>query len=162
MNECRRHSPFFSSSLSEVETEKDHRIHCAGNVKYFLMMTMVMMMTTTMMMIELHYYMVLRSSSSLSLHFLQINIAWLSLKSSNNHHHNQEEPYVMLKPSGMFMTGNDRFHGYLVDLLNKISNYLGFNHEIRLSRDGKYGELMDGVWDGSIGEVLSEVDCLCP
>ena len=70
----------------------------------------------------------------------------------------QEEPYVMLKPRSHFMMGSERYEGYLVDILQRLAVSVGFELEIRLSRDGKTGELnSDGRWDGMIGEVISAV-----
>ncbi|ESN94502.1 hypothetical protein HELRODRAFT_189414 [Helobdella robusta] len=69
-----------------------------------------------------------------------------------------EEPYMMLKQNSQFATGNDRFEGYLADLMRNLATKLNENYELRLSRDGSYGLLNEeGTWTGSVGEVLSEV-----
>lgn len=46
--------------------------------------------------------------------------------------------------------------GLMVDLLGLIQNNLGFNYELYLVPDGKYGAVDDstGRWNGMIGEVL--------
>ena len=46
--------------------------------------------------------------------------------------------------------------GLMVDLLGLIQNKLGFNYELYLVPDGKYGAIDDatGHWNGMIGEVL--------
>ena len=46
--------------------------------------------------------------------------------------------------------------GLMVDLLGLIQNKLGFNYELYLVPDGKYGAIDDstGRWNGMIGEVL--------
>ena len=65
---------------------------------------------------------------------------------------------MSLKKDGAFLTGNDRFEGYLADMLSRLSVGLDFDYEIRLSRDGKYGDQDElGNWDGMIGEVLRGV-----
>jgi Ligated ion channel L-glutamate- and glycine-binding site len=70
----------------------------------------------------------------------------------------QEEPYVMMKPSAGFFIGNDRFEGFLVDVLRLVADAAGFDYEICLSTDGRYGDIsVDGRWDGIIGEVVRRV-----
>jgi ABC-type amino acid transport substrate-binding protein len=66
-----------------------------------------------------------------------------------------EEPYMMMKERSAFLAGNDRFEGYLADILQRLATSVGFEYETRLCRDGKYGEPVgpDGAWDGMIGEV---------
>ena len=46
--------------------------------------------------------------------------------------------------------------GLMVDLLGLLQNKLGFNYELYLVPDGKYGAIDDstGRWNGMIGEVL--------
>ncbi|XP_046377034.2 glutamate receptor 1-like [Haliotis rufescens] len=56
-------------------------------------------------------------------------------------------PYVMKKHGG-------GYKGFLVDLLNKISEQAGFKYNIQLAKDGNYGSLVDGRWNGMIGEVV--------
>ena len=66
----------------------------------------------------------------------------------------QDPPYLTLKPDGAFLAGNDRFEGYLADILRLLATSVGFGYEIRLSRDAKHGDMhVDGVWDGMIGDV---------
>lgn len=55
--------------------------------------------------------------------------------------------------------GNARYEGFCVDLLTKLSEYLGFDFELYVVSDGKYGEQIDetsGKWDGMIGELLNK------
>ncbi|XP_071489708.1 glutamate receptor 3-like [Diadema antillarum] len=56
-------------------------------------------------------------------------------------------------------TGNDRYEGYIMDLLSRIkSNMRGidFDYEVELVPDGKYGnkDVFSQEWDGMIGEVV--------
>lgn len=71
---------------------------------------------------------------------------------------------MMLKERQPFLAGNDRFEGYLADILLRLSLTVGFDYEIRLVRDGQYGMLGPmGYWDGMIGEVhrgVSHTTCL--
>ena len=46
------------------------------------------------------------------------------------------------------------YEGYIPDLLQMISERLGFEYEIYLSPDGKYGSIdTNGEWNGMIKEV---------
>ena len=56
-------------------------------------------------------------------------------------------------------TGNDRYEGYNVDLVESIAQILGFNYTIRIVEDGKYGSYDKATdsWNGMIGELLSQV-----
>ncbi|CAG2162366.1 unnamed protein product [Oppiella nova] len=72
------------------------------------------------------------------------------------------EPYLMEKswaPGGI-PTGNDRYEGYCKDLTDRLADLLGFQYELRLVNDSKYGQMDKyGVWDGMIGELVRrEVD----
>lgn len=69
---------------------------------------------------------------------------------------------MMLKANSPFLAGNERFEGFLADILRQLSITVGFQYEIRLARDGKHGDMQsNGLWDGTIGEVLSGV-CIGP
>ncbi|XP_072167155.1 glutamate receptor 1-like [Diadema setosum] len=56
-------------------------------------------------------------------------------------------------------TGNDRYDGYIMDLLSRIKAYMrgiDFEYEVELVPDGKYGHKSkySKEWDGMIGEVI--------
>jgi len=40
---------------------------------------------------------------------------------------------------GQNLTGNDKFEGYCVDLMERLSKSLNITYEIRLVKDGKFG-----------------------
>ena len=65
-------------------------------------------------------------------------------KQMNTNRSNTEELYVFC------------VSGLMVDLLGLIQNKLGFNYDLYLVPDGKYGAIDDstGRWNGMIGEVL--------
>ncbi|KAG9493299.1 hypothetical protein GDO78_001285 [Eleutherodactylus coqui] len=67
-----------------------------------------------------------------------------------------EEPYVMFKKSDKPLYGKERFEGYCIDLLQKLSEILGFKYEIRLVEDGKYGVKEDTTqqWNGMVRELM--------
>ena len=65
---------------------------------------------------------------------------------------------MMMKENAAFFTGNDRFEGYVADILRRVAASLRFDYEICLSTDGTYGEQnADGRWNGIIGEVVRGV-----
>jgi len=54
--------------------------------------------------------------------------------------------------------GNNRYEGYCADLAKAICRELGINYELRLVKDGKYGEKMsNGTWNGMVGELTRKV-----
>lgn len=66
------------------------------------------------------------------------------------------EPYMTLRKEGTFLAGNDRFEGYLADIVAQISSLINLKYEIRIARDGMAGRLSsNGTWDGMLGEVIS-------
>ncbi|XP_077977877.1 glutamate receptor ionotropic, kainate 2-like [Glandiceps talaboti] len=68
-----------------------------------------------------------------------------------------ENPYVMevASENGEILAGNDRYKGFCVDLLAEIANILGFEYELKLVPDGKYGALVDGKWNGMVGQLIA-------
>ncbi|XP_015783422.1 glutamate receptor ionotropic, kainate 2 [Tetranychus urticae] len=53
------------------------------------------------------------------------------------------------------LTGNDRFEGYCIDLMNEIAKRLQFKYVIRLVEDRAYGRRNEkGEWNGMIRELI--------
>ena len=46
---------------------------------------------------------------------------------------------MIRKKEGLNFTGNDRYLGYCVDLMERISKILNITYELRLVKDGKFG-----------------------
>lgn len=68
----------------------------------------------------------------------------------------QEEPFVMVSEN--VLGKPKKYQGYSIDVLDALSNYLGFKYEIYVAPDHKYGSLQpDGQWNGLIGELVSKV-----
>ena len=73
----------------------------------------------------------------------------------------------MAKKSEQALLGNDRFEGFCVDLLGEIAKEVGFQYEIRLVPDGKYGapDPDTGIWNGMVKQLLDRVrifsTCIC-
>jgi len=73
------------------------------------------------------------------------------------------EPWLMLKSDASNRLGNDRFEGYIVDLLKELSEKLQCQFYVKLSSDGRYGTYDNATnsWTGMIGEVMSgDVDLI--
>ena len=59
---------------------------------------------------------------------------------------------------GRELRGNDRYEGYCADLAFKIAEIVGFQYELSLVGDKKYGAKMtDGKWNGMVGELTDKV-----
>lgn len=61
--------------------------------------------------------------------------------------------------SGNNYTGNKRFYGFCVDILESISREVGFDYLIDLVPDGKYGakHYPTGKWNGMVYELMQHV-----
>ena len=59
--------------------------------------------------------------------------------------------------------GDQEFEGLCIDLLNKLSDKMGFHYTIRLIEDGQYGgRLEDGSWTGLIRDLIEHVGHTIP
>lgn len=47
----------------------------------------------------------------------------------------------MLKDTSAGLTGNDRYEGFGIDIIDELSKLYGFNYEYIEQADGVYGEL---------------------
>ncbi|XP_074650207.1 glutamate receptor ionotropic, kainate 3-like [Tubulanus polymorphus] len=66
-----------------------------------------------------------------------------------------EPPFVDFVPGYENLTGNARFQGYSIDLLNEIAKLLNFKYELYLVEDGQFGiKTASGEWNGIVGELL--------
>ena len=63
---------------------------------------------------------------------------------------------IVKDPAG---EGNDNYEGFMIELLQKISEKAGFSYRIELVPDGKYGveQGTSGQWNGMIGQVMERV-----
>lgn len=64
---------------------------------------------------------------------------------------------------GVVLTGNDRYEGYSVDLIDAISKILGFSYRFELTPDNKYGSYSKTTkkWDGLVKQLLDRVRRNC-
>ena len=61
----------------------------------------------------------------------------------------QNEPFVFLKNDSVNRIGNDQYQGFLIDLLENVSDRTTFEFVLKLQEDGRYGmQLDDGNWNG--------------
>lgn len=64
------------------------------------------------------------------------------------------------KPAeGEYLKGNDRFEGFIKDLLDGISKVLHLKYELSLANDSRYGNYDEKTreWNGLIKEILDRV-----
>ncbi|KAH8385421.1 hypothetical protein KR009_001755, partial [Drosophila setifemur] len=66
-----------------------------------------------------------------------------------------ETPYVMMH-YGKNFTGNERFYGFCVDILETISHEVGFDYILDLVPDRKYGakDPDTGEWNGMVAQLM--------
>merc|ERR1712066_1166647 len=69
----------------------------------------------------------------------------------------EHEPWIKLKADSGSRLGNDRFEGFVMDLLDQLAAKTGARFEADLQWDGRYGGLDEnsGVWSGMIGSVIN-------
>lgn len=62
----------------------------------------------------------------------------------------------MITKSSKDLRGNDRYEGYVVDLVKELAKELNVRIEINIVKDEKYGseDKVTKQWDGMIGEVM--------
>lgn len=65
----------------------------------------------------------------------------------------------MMMHLGKNYTGNNRFYGFCVDILERISKEVGFDYLLDLVPDRKYGvkDPDTGEWNGMVHQLISHV-----
>lgn len=71
------------------------------------------------------------------------------------------EPYGMQKESAITLSGNERYEGFAVDIIQEISQILEFNYTFQV--DNQYGERNPntGKWSGMLGKIMIDVSIEC-
>jgi len=66
------------------------------------------------------------------------------------------DPFIMQKNSTHELKGNNRYEGYVIDLVDELAKELDFRYQIEIVKDGSYGSIdnVTGKWNGMIGEVM--------
>src|SRR5581483_5624595 len=59
-------------------------------------------------------------------------------------------PYTMLRDSATERLGNERYEGFCIDLIEELSQILHFRYTFRLVSDKKWGNEVNGTWNGMI------------
>lgn len=65
----------------------------------------------------------------------------------------------MLKESSSVKTGNDRYEGFAIDLIQEMSLILGFNYTFEVQADNVYGSFnnITKKWNGMLGKIIAGV-----
>lgn len=60
---------------------------------------------------------------------------------------------------GANVTGNNRFFGFCVDILDRIAQEVGFDYILDLVPDRKYGakDPITGEWNGMVAQLINHV-----
>lgn len=68
-------------------------------------------------------------------------------------------PYGMLKDDSKQLSGNNRFEGFGIDLIQELSQMLGFNYSFIVQHDNDNGSLNKKTkkWSGMMKEVMEGV-----
>lgn len=68
----------------------------------------------------------------------------------------------MLKDTSTGLSGNDRYEGFGIDIVDELAQMYGFKYELILQEDGVYGEKFPDSddWNGMIGEVKAGVSSI--
>ena len=53
--------------------------------------------------------------------------------------------------------GNNRFRGFCIEMLQKISVICNFTYTVKIVDDGFHGAFVDGRWNGMIAELIEKV-----
>lgn len=71
--------------------------------------------------------------------------------------------FIRPEYDGLPCEGNHCLEGYAYDLIDAISNILGFKYEFRLVAGNKYGSYNKETkrWDGLVKELLDHVSVKC-
>lgn len=73
----------------------------------------------------------------------------------------QEKPYVMMHYEKNY-TGNARFYGFCVDILDSVAKQVGFEYILDLVPDRKYGakDPITGEWNGMVAQLMKHVSLI--
>ncbi|XP_026736704.1 probable glutamate receptor, partial [Trichoplusia ni] len=70
----------------------------------------------------------------------------------------QNKPYVMMQESMDRLSGNDRYEGFCIELIDRLAKLLQFNYTFVEQEDGVYGnlDLKTGKWNGMLGRLMED------
>ena len=53
---------------------------------------------------------------------------------------------------------NGNYEGFCIDLMDKLSEIMGFSYRFSLVEDGQFGgQNEDGSWNGMVGDLVNHV-----
>lgn len=64
-------------------------------------------------------------------------------------------PYGMETKSSSTLSGNERYEGFGIDIIDRISKILGFNYTLQVESD--YGSKKNERWTGMLGKIINDV-----
>ncbi|KAI4498716.1 hypothetical protein M0802_006183 [Mischocyttarus mexicanus] len=66
------------------------------------------------------------------------------------------KPYGMVKESATMLSGNERYEGFGIDIIEELSKSLGFNYTFEVQIDSVYGSYINktGKWSGMLGKII--------
>lgn len=64
-------------------------------------------------------------------------------------------PYGMETQSSRTLSGNERYEGFGIDIIDRISQILGFNYTLQV--EPNTGTKKNGKWSGMLGKIINDV-----
>ena len=58
-------------------------------------------------------------------------------------------------------SGGARYVGFIKDLMDVLSDKVGFQYKFQIPDDMQYGQQTPTGWTGLIGDVVNKVSCCC-
>ena len=65
--------------------------------------------------------------------------------------------YNNVSADGRILEGNARYTGFCADFMRQMAWLMGFKYVIQPVKDGRYGDLFNGSWNGMVGEIVRRV-----
>ncbi|KAJ8716388.1 hypothetical protein PYW07_003015 [Mythimna separata] len=72
----------------------------------------------------------------------------------------ENKPYMMMQESTDRLSGNDRYEGFCIELIDRLAKLLQFNYTLVEQEDGNYGsrDNATGRWSGMLGRLIEDED----
>ncbi|XP_075975503.1 glutamate receptor ionotropic, kainate 2-like [Anticarsia gemmatalis] len=69
----------------------------------------------------------------------------------------ENKPYVMKQESTLRLSGNERYEGFCIELIQRLAELLKFNYTF-VEQNGSYGsrDNVTGKWDGMLGRLMED------
>ncbi|XP_072745109.1 glutamate receptor ionotropic, kainate 2 isoform X2 [Anoplolepis gracilipes] len=66
------------------------------------------------------------------------------------------DPYGMEKESSTTLSGNERYEGFGIDIIDRISQILGFNYTLQVESSTGAKNNRTGKWSGMLGKIIND------